>query len=66
MRSFPFAVATVLSLSVGALAADPPNLLGDWTRTVLYSAKVGEHPGYPPAAQTEVQQWPRDGSDNED
>jgi hypothetical protein len=59
MRSFAFAVATVLSLSVGALAADPPNLLGDWTRTVLYSAQVGEHPGYPPAPKPSSAMAPR-------
>jgi hypothetical protein len=58
MRSFAFAVATVLSLSVGALAADPPNLLGDWTRTVLYSAQVGEHPGYPPAPKPRFSNGP--------
>ena len=48
MRSFAVALTAVLGFSVNA-KAEPPNLVGDWTRTVLYSAQLGEHPGYPPA-----------------
>ena len=51
MRSLTTAVAIILGLSVGAAAAEPPNLVGDWTRSVLSSAHLGEHPGYPPSAQ---------------
>ena len=48
MRSLAIAVAMILGLSVGATAAEPPSLVGDWTRSVLSSANVGEHPGYHP------------------
>jgi hypothetical protein len=48
MRSFAMPVAAILIFSVGA-KAEPPKLVGDWTRTVLYSAQLGEHSGYPPA-----------------
>ncbi len=53
MRSSAVAGAIVLSLSlsVGAVAADAPNLVGDWTRSAISSAQVGEHPGYPPSAK---------------
>jgi hypothetical protein len=48
MRSFAIAAVAVLAFSASG-KAEPPNLVGDWTRTVLYSAQLGEHPGYPPA-----------------
>ena len=51
MRSVAIAVVIALGLSVSATAAEPPNLVGDWTRSVLSSAHLGEHPGYPPSAQ---------------
>jgi hypothetical protein len=51
MRSFAIAVAIALGLAVGAAAAEPPNLVGDWTRSILSSAQLGEHPSYPPSAQ---------------
>jgi hypothetical protein len=51
MRLLAIAAAIILGLSVGAAAAEPPNLVGDWTRSVLSSAHLGEHPGYPPSAK---------------
>ena len=58
MRSLAIAVAMILGLSVGATAAEPPSLVGDWTRSVLSSANVGEHPGYPPSAQPSFSNGP--------
>jgi hypothetical protein len=58
MRAFAIAGATLFSVSVGAMAAEPPNLVGDWTRSVLSSAQVGEHPGYPPAAEPRFSNGP--------
>jgi hypothetical protein len=66
MRSLAIAVAIILGLSAGATAAEPPNLVGDWTRSVLSSAHLGEHPGYPPSGTTDIQQWPGGGLENED
>jgi hypothetical protein len=51
MRSSAHAAAILLSVSVGAAAAEPPNLVGDWTRSAISSAQLGEHPGYAPSAK---------------
>ena len=60
MRSFAIvaAITVTLGLSVGAAAAEPPNLVGDWTRSALSSAQLGEHPGYPPAPQPRFSNGP--------
>jgi len=58
MRAFAIAGAILLGLSVGATAAEPPKLIGDWTRSVLSSAQVGEHPGYPPATEPRFSNGP--------
>ena len=38
-------------LSVGAAAADTPNLIGNWTRTAFSLAQVGESAGYSPSTK---------------
>ncbi|MBV8746205.1 MAG: hypothetical protein JO134_14300 [Xanthobacteraceae bacterium] len=58
MRSHAIAIATAVGLSIGAAAAEPPNLVGDWTRSVLSSGQLGEHPGYPPATQPRLSNGP--------
>jgi hypothetical protein len=58
MRSLAIAIAAALGLSVGAAAAQPPNLVGDWTRSVLSSAQLGEHPNYPPSTQPRFSNGP--------
>jgi len=58
MHAFVIAGATLLGLSVGAMAAEPPNLVGDWTRSVLSLVQVGDHPGYPPAARPRFSNGP--------
>jgi hypothetical protein len=58
MHAYAIAGATLLGFSVGAMAAEPPNLVGDWTRSLLSSAQVGEHPGYPPAAEPRFSNGP--------
>ena len=58
MRSFAVAAAIILGLSVGTGAAEPPNLVGAWTRSALSSAQVGERSGYPAGPQAKLTNGP--------
>ena len=51
MRSLAIAGVILVTLPIGARAADAPNLIGNWTRTAFSSAQVGEGGGYPAATR---------------
>jgi hypothetical protein len=48
MRAFAIGGSAFLLLTVSAIGADAPSLVGTWTRTGFSAAQIGEHPGYAP------------------
>jgi hypothetical protein len=51
MRALAIAGISLLFLTAGAGAAEPPSLIGNWTRTGFSLAQVGESPGYAPSTK---------------
>jgi hypothetical protein len=51
MRALAIAGSLSFFFAAGAGAAEPPSLIGDWTRTGFSLAQVGESPGYTPSTK---------------